>query len=98
MAFQEKEETKMTYLMIRHRVNDFDQWKVAYDNHSVARQESGLTERYLMRSTDNSNEVVILFEAPDLAKARAFTESPDLREAMQKAGVTDQPDFYFLNG
>ena len=35
------------------------------------------------------SEVVLLFEAEDLKRAQAFTESSDLREAMQKAGVVD---------
>jgi hypothetical protein len=38
-----------------------------------------------------------LFEAEDLQKAQAFSESSDLREAMQKAGVVGQPDILFLN-
>lgn len=32
----------------------------------------------------------------DLGRAKAFTESQDLREAMTKAGVVDRPDIYFL--
>jgi hypothetical protein len=40
--------------------------------------------------------VVLLFSAQDLDKAKAFAESPDLRERMQQGGVTDKPDIYFL--
>jgi hypothetical protein len=29
-------------------------------------------------------------------KAKAFAASDDLRQAMQKAGVSDKPDIYFL--
>jgi len=38
-----------------------------------------------------------LFEAKDVQKAQEFGNSPDLREAMQKAGVVDKPDIYFLS-
>jgi len=31
-----------------------------------------------------------------LDKAKAFTASDDLRQAMEKAGVSDKPDVYFL--
>jgi hypothetical protein len=41
--------------------------------------------------------VVILLEWDDLEKARQFAQSEDLRQAMQRAGVVDQPDVYFLN-
>jgi hypothetical protein len=43
-------------------------------------------------------EVVLLFEARDLSRAKAFAESPDLRDTMAKVGVVDRPDIYFLNG
>jgi hypothetical protein len=43
------------------------------------------------------NVVILLFEAEDVQKAREFSNSSDLREAMQKAGVVDKPDIYFLS-
>ena len=42
------------------------------------------------------NELVILFQWDDLEKAQQFAQSEDLRETMQRAGVADQPDIYFL--
>jgi hypothetical protein len=50
----------------------------------------------LLRNTDNQNEVILLFEAKDLPKAKEFAASADLREAMQGAGVVDKPDIYSL--
>jgi hypothetical protein len=41
--------------------------------------------------------LVILLEWDDLEKARQFAQSEDLRQTMQRAGVLDQPDVYFLN-
>jgi len=32
-----------------------------------------------------------------LTEAQAFAESADLRETMQKLGVLERPDIYFLN-
>jgi heme-degrading monooxygenase HmoA len=87
----------MTHLLVRHNVADFAKWKPLYDAHLTARQKAGLQEKNLLRSVDNPNEVVLLFEAEDLKKAQVFTESSELREAMQKAGVVGQPDILFLN-
>jgi hypothetical protein len=87
----------ITYVLVRHKVQDFAEWKQAYETHLPKRAEAGLTEAYLFRCTDNPNEVIILFEAKDLARAKAFADSQDLREAMMKAGVVDKPDIYFLN-
>lgn len=56
----------------------------------------GLKEEHLLRNTDDPNEVVLLFKAKDIQKAKEFASSADLREVMQSAGVVDKPDIYFL--
>ena len=86
----------MIHMLIRHKVADFGKWKPAYDAHASARQSAGLKELRLLRNTDNPNEVILLFSVEDPDKAKAFAASDDLRQAMQKAGVSDKPDVYFL--
>ena len=86
-----------SYLLVRHKVRDFSEWKRGYDNHLVKRNKAGLSEKHLLRSVLDKNEVVLLFEAKDLDRAKAFVDSADLRETMQKLGVLDKPDIYFLN-
>jgi hypothetical protein len=87
-----------SYLLVRHKVRDFSEWKRGYDAHLPKRVEAGLGEKHLLRGAHDPNEVVILFEAQDLDRAKAFAESPDLRETMQKVGVVDRPDINFLKG
>ncbi len=86
-----------TYLLVRHKISDFAEWKRGYDAHLPKRVEAGLTEKYLLRDTQDPNEVILFFEAQDSSRAKAFVESADLRETMQKVGVVDKPDIYFLN-
>ena len=87
-----------SFLLIRHKVRDFADWKRGYDMHQPKRTEAGLTEKHLLQVTGNPNEVVMLFETTDLARAKAFVGSADLQEVMQKVGVVDKPDVYFLDG
>ena len=87
----------MPFVLVRSKVKDFKTWKPVYDGHQPARTAAGLTEKYLLRSADDANEIVILFEAQDLDRAKAFAASEDLRERMQESGVVDKPDMYFLN-
>ena len=86
----------MPYLLARHKVADFPGWKTGYDGHIGARKSAGLKEAYVLRNTENSNEVFILFEASDLKKAQEFARSADLKETKVKVGVIDKPDLYFL--
>lgn len=86
----------VNYMLVRHKVRDFAEWKRGYETHYPKRKEAGLTEKYLLRDVNDSNEVIVLFEARDVNQARAFAESADLREAMEKFGVADKPDIFFL--
>lgn len=87
----------MLYMLMRHKVRDFSAWKPVYDAHAGNREKAGLTEKFVLRSEDDPNEVIILLEARDIAKAKAFSESKDLHDKMKEAGVVDKPDVYFLH-
>jgi hypothetical protein len=87
-----------SFVLVRHKVRDFSEWKPGYDAHLPKRIEAGLTEKQLFRGANDPNEVVVIFEARDHGRAKAFVESADLRETMQRLGVVDKPDVYFLNG
>ena len=86
----------MMHMLLRHKVADCAKWKPIYDAHLSARQKAGLKEEHLFRNADDPNEVLLLFSVEDVDKAKAFTASDDLRQAMQNAGVRDKPDVYFL--
>jgi hypothetical protein len=86
----------MQYVLVRHKIADFSKWKPAYDAHFRG-PSAGLKEKHLLRNIDNPNEIILLFEAEDLQKAKEFAGSSDLRETMQNAGVIDKLDIYFLS-
>lgn len=86
----------MAYLLVRHRVNDYEAWKPVFDQHGAVRKASGSRGGRLFRSADDPNNLVLLLEWDSLENARQFAQSEDLRQAMQRAGVADQPDVYFL--
>lgn len=86
----------MSYLIIRHEVEDYAKWKPLFDDHAATRKALGCKGGRLFRSTEKPSEVVIAFEWENLDKAREFTQSDDLRKTMEKAGVIGKPEFFFL--
>lgn len=86
----------MPYLLVRHSVQDYATWKPIFDEDGTVRQAAGSKGGRLFRNADAPNELIILFEMDDLEQARAFTQSEDLRNTMQRAGVTGPPDIVFL--
>lgn len=87
----------MPYLLIRHKVKNYDKWKPVFDEHGAARRLNGSKGGHLFRNADNPDETIILLEWDSLDKARKFAQSEDLRKTMQRAGVSDKPDVYFLD-
>ena len=86
----------MPYMLVRHKIQDYAKWKPVFDEHGSTRKTSGSKGGHLFRNADNPNELILLFEWDDLKKARQFVQSEDLRKAMERAGVSDKPDIFFL--
>lgn len=87
----------MPYILVQHSVENYDKWKLAFDDHGTTRKSAGSKGGYVLRDETDPNQVTILLEWDNLANARAFAESDDLREAMQRAGVTGPPSVHYLN-
>lgn len=86
----------MPVLLIRHKVEDYAAWKVAFDQHATARRANGSQGGQLFRNAADPNDVVFLLAWDLLERAQLFADSDDLREAMTRAGVADSPDIWFL--
>jgi heme-degrading monooxygenase HmoA len=87
----------MAYLLVHHQVADYDAWKPVFDEHDATRRASGGGDHMLFRSADNPNEITIMFEWDSVENAQAFSSSDELREAMQRAGVTGPPTIVFMD-
>jgi len=87
----------MPYVLVRHKVQDYAKWRPMYDEHGATRKAAGCKGTQVFRSAEDPNEILVLLEWDNLENARRFTQSEDLRTIMQRAGVTSQPDVYFLN-
>lgn len=86
----------MPYLVIRHKVKDYNKWKPIFDEHAATRKKYGCKGGKLYRSNGESSEVVIVSEWDDLGKAREFAQTEDLQKTMERAGVIGDPEIFFL--
>ena len=83
----------MASMIIHHKVRDYAAWRQGYDAHELSRVGAGITDARVYRNAEDPNDVVIVANVSDTAKARAWTASDDLKTAMQKAGVLGHPQF-----
>lgn len=84
-------------MLVRHKVKDYEKWKPVFDEHAAMRKTGGCKGGRLFRNTDNPNETIIIWKWDTIENARKFAKSEDLEKVMQKAGVAEKPDIYFLD-
>ncbi|MDQ0618504.1 hypothetical protein [Arthrobacter globiformis] len=56
----------------------------------------GVTQQPVHRMADDPNNFLVIHHFNDVATARAFFASPDLKNAMQRAGVQGEPRIEFF--
>ena len=82
-------------VMLKHKVKDWDAWKKAFDSHKQARMDAGLSDRIVSHTVGDTHSVTLVFAVADVAKAKAFMNSQDLKDKMKEAGVEGPPDAFF---
>ena len=84
-------------MIVRHKVRDYGEWRPIFDQDAEMQRAAGLVNPRVYHSADsNKSEIVIVFDTEDTKKAKEFAASPNLKDAMMKAGVVDTPTIYFL--
>ena len=68
----------MTYVLVIHRVEDYDKWKPLYDEDGATRKAKGSKGAQLLRNTNDPNHLVVMTEWDDLESAKNFVESEDI--------------------
>lgn len=86
----------MTYVLVIHKVEDYDKWKPLYDEDGATRKAKGSTGAVVFRNADDPNEIVVMTQWENIDKAKNFAEAEELRITMLKAGVIGQPEVYYL--
>ena len=86
----------MKYMLCKHRVKDYSRWYTIFSSHKEAQEKAGLNLLYLFRDTTDENHIVYLFALKDPNAAKAFTETPDAREAGETSGVIGEPEILIL--
>jgi heme-degrading monooxygenase HmoA len=81
----------MLSMLVRHHVQDYAKWRPGYDVHGSVRRAGGCTRTQGFRDSKDPNEIVLLLKWDNLANARTFAQSQDLRETIQRLGVEGQP-------
>jgi quinol monooxygenase YgiN len=84
-------------MLIQHKVKDFVEWKKVFDSAIGLRTSSGELSAQVFRDASDPNSITTINKWDSLENAQKFAHSPELKAAMEKAGVAGAPSVYFLN-
>jgi hypothetical protein len=82
-------------LTIHLKVKDYNAWRTSYNGREQNRVSAGITNGRVFRNADDQNDVVILQDVADVAKARTWLGSSEMKSAMEKSGVLGSPSIRF---
>ena len=78
-------------LTLHFKVKDFNAWQTSYNGNEKNRASAGITKSKVFRSSDDPNDVLILQDVADVAKARTWYGSSEMKTLMEKSGVLGSP-------
>ena len=82
----------MAWTHVRHRIEDYPRWKEVFDSTAEYKRSHGWKGYRLLAIEGDQNHVLVMEEFETEEQAREYLGSDYLRDAMGRAGVSDQPD------
>jgi antibiotic biosynthesis monooxygenase (ABM) superfamily enzyme len=87
----------MATMLVQHKVRNFEDWKKVYDSVAGLRTTSGELSNQIYRDASDANKLTLMFTWDSMPNAQRWAQSPELKAAMEKAGVDGAPSISFLN-
>jgi heme-degrading monooxygenase HmoA len=78
----------MQKVLARLNVEDFDNWKLAYESHESVREQYGCKGTDIFRKDQDSKEVVLIQVWDSLDSYSSFTKESNLKEIQKNSGVS----------
>ena len=87
----------MITMFVRHTVSDYANWKKGYDAFDSTRKSLGVTAQASYQSPTDPKDVTVTHNFGTLEAAKTFAASPELKDAMHKAGVVGEPSIWYAS-
>jgi quinol monooxygenase YgiN len=87
----------MATMLVKMKVGEYNQWKRAFDELDQARRAHGWISYDILRDDSDPNSITVISKMKDIEQGKAYGRSPELRDAIQRAGVIGAPDIQFFS-
>jgi hypothetical protein len=92
MSFSPKGSGKKVHMQVTHEVKDYGLWRKGFEADKETREKAGIHLIAIYTAADNFNMVTVVCEVPNVNVAQSFINAPELKAAMEKAGVISKPE------
>jgi quinol monooxygenase YgiN len=82
----------MAWTHVRHRVEDYSKWKEVFDSTAEYKRSHGWKGYRILAIEGDNNHLLVMEEFETEDQIREVLGSDYVREAMGRAGVSDEPD------
>lgn len=86
----------MITITVRHKVADYEKWKVVFDRARDTRRAAGEIACRVYTRHGSPNDVLVSIDWDSLERAQAFLASMPLMSGMNEAGVREMPQIIIL--
>lgn len=83
--------TGHSYMIIHHKVENYDTWKKAFDDHQKVRKSYGIEVVALGSMVNDENHIIAVMNTDKSENFIQFLEESDLKEVMKNAGLASEP-------
>jgi hypothetical protein len=84
----------MATIFRRVRVADYQRFREVYDTGTPAREAGGMHDEQLFRNPNDPNDILIMSTVADVASARTYGQSDEVRERQRAAGLLELSNYY----
>ncbi|HUP13346.1 MAG TPA: hypothetical protein VM187_14065 [Niastella sp.] len=88
--------TPENIMAVRHKVADYNKWLAGFESADSLKAANGLHNYVIGRSVDDTSMLLVATKADDIAKAKAFGNSAELKARMKETGVTGKPQLNYI--
>jgi quinol monooxygenase YgiN len=87
----------MVTVFLRHKISDYAAWRKVYDAAGPMKKAGGVIGEAVYQSADDPNDITVTHEFATIEVAKAYLDNPELKQAIQKAGVIGAPTVWLTN-
>jgi hypothetical protein len=78
-------------LVVRHKVNDYADWRAVYETIEPLRAQYGCTAARVLQLSTDSNDILVIHDFGTAEQAAGFAGDPELKAGMERAGIAGPP-------